>query len=269
MQWTPEAEQAIAKVPFFVRKRVRQRVEGEAAEAGQTLVTLAIVKTAQARYLSGMAKEIRGYQLDQCFGPSGCPHRAVAGDQLLTRIRDLLEGADLLGFLRQTVDGELKFHHEFRISLADCPNACSQPQIKDIGILGACGPALGDAAACTQCGACVEACPEQAVRLDEAVGAPVIDMPACLLCGRCPAACPTGSLTPGLRGYRVQLGGKLGRHPRLARELPGVHSEDEVLGIVAQCLDFYKRHSRNGQRFAELLSDAVLEAYVRQGRFPD
>lgn len=269
MQWTPEAEQAIAKVPFFVRKRVRQRVEREAAEAGQALVTLEIVKTAQARFLSGMAKEIRGYQLDQCFGPSGCPHRAVVGDPLLARLRDLLEGADLLGFLRQTVTGELKFHHEFRVSLADCPNACSQPQIKDIGILGACAPALGDAAACTQCGACVEACPEQAVRLEAATGAPVIDLPACLLCGRCPGACPTGSLTRGLRGYRVQLGGKLGRHPRLARELPGVRSEDEVVDIVARCLAFYKRRSRNGRRFADLLSDEDLETFIRQGRFPE
>ena len=29
---------------------------------------------------------------------------------------------------------DLKFHHEFRVTVADCPNSCSQPQIKDIGI---------------------------------------------------------------------------------------------------------------------------------------
>ena len=34
MKWTPEAEDAIKKVPFFVRKRVRARVEKEAAAAG-------------------------------------------------------------------------------------------------------------------------------------------------------------------------------------------------------------------------------------------
>ncbi len=31
MKWTPEAEKAVKKVPFFVRKRVRARVEKEAA----------------------------------------------------------------------------------------------------------------------------------------------------------------------------------------------------------------------------------------------
>jgi len=34
MEWTPEAEDAVKKVPFFVRKRVKARVEKEAREAG-------------------------------------------------------------------------------------------------------------------------------------------------------------------------------------------------------------------------------------------
>jgi len=36
MKWTPEAEVTIKKVPFFVRKKVRLRVEKEAAEAGKS-----------------------------------------------------------------------------------------------------------------------------------------------------------------------------------------------------------------------------------------
>ena len=35
MQWTPEAEDAIKKVPFFVRKKVRARVEKEARLAAR------------------------------------------------------------------------------------------------------------------------------------------------------------------------------------------------------------------------------------------
>jgi dissimilatory sulfite reductase (desulfoviridin) alpha/beta subunit len=107
------------------------------------------------------------------------------------------------------------------------------------------------------------------VRLDPDSPGPLIDMSACLLCGRCPAACPTECLALGARVFRVQLGGKLGRHPRLARELPGVYDEEAVLAVVAQCLEFYKRRSRGGRRFAELLSDEILEAYLREGRFPD
>jgi hypothetical protein len=38
MEWSPEAEAAIKKVPFFVRKRVRSRVEQDAKQAGKTVV---------------------------------------------------------------------------------------------------------------------------------------------------------------------------------------------------------------------------------------
>jgi hypothetical protein len=40
MKWMPEAEEAIKKVPFFVRKRVKARVEKEAMEAGKQAVSL-------------------------------------------------------------------------------------------------------------------------------------------------------------------------------------------------------------------------------------
>ena len=49
MKWMPEAEEDIKKVPFFVRKRVRARVEKEANKAGKQAVSLADVKATQAR----------------------------------------------------------------------------------------------------------------------------------------------------------------------------------------------------------------------------
>ena len=95
MKWTSEAEAAIKKVPFFVRQRVRARVEKEAAGEGKPAVTLAEVKATQRRYLNNMEVEMRGYQLDSCFGPSGCPNRAIQGDGLLPRIQALLEEAEV------------------------------------------------------------------------------------------------------------------------------------------------------------------------------
>jgi dissimilatory sulfite reductase (desulfoviridin) alpha/beta subunit len=215
-----------------------------------------------------MESEMRGYQLDSCFGPSGCPNRAIQSDGLVPRIQALLEAADLLGFLKQTVAGKLRFHHELRVAVADCPNACSQPQIKDIGILGACLPATTDNE-CTRCEACVQVCPEAAVQLDDAAPTPVVDGIRCIACGKCVAACPTQTLVAGQTGYRVQLGGKLGRHPRLATELPGYYDEDGVIKILQDCIAFYKARSSNGKRFAELLSAADIEAYGETGRFPE
>jgi dissimilatory sulfite reductase (desulfoviridin) alpha/beta subunit len=263
MEWTAEAKAALQQVPFFVRKRVRARVEKEAADAGKERVSLADVKATQARYLSGMHADIKGYQLDTCFGPSGCPNRAVVSDQLLARVEAVIKTADLLSFLKSRVAGDLKFHHEFRVTLADCPNACSQPQIKDVGIIGAAVPET-TREACSQCKVCVESCPEQAIALAAESRPPGIDTGRCLNCGQCIRACPTGTIAEAWRGFRVQLGGRLGRHPRLARELPGIFSEDQVIEILQDCLKLYKERSLHGERFAQLFQDRDFEEFSRQ-----
>jgi len=259
MKWNEDAETAIKKVPFFVRKRVRARVEEEAGREGRHVVTLADVKATQKRYLNSMEKEVRGYQIDCCFGPNGCPNRAVSdSDRLMKELEVLLQEEDILGFLKQRVNGPLKFHHEFRVTVADCPNACSQPQIKDIGIIGASLPEITDEA-CSECEACVDACRDDAIRLDGDPTTPVIDLMRCMACGKCVSACPTGTIAQGPKGYRIQLGGKLGRHPQLARELDGIYSRRQVLAVVKDCIGIYKARSDRGQRFGELLLTSDLD----------
>ena len=137
MHWTPEAEEAVKKIPFFVRKKVRARVEKEARMHNKTQVTLLEVNATQKRYLTGMASEVKGYQLDACFGPAGCPNTISPAPGITREIERILKKADFLGFLKAKGVTELRFHHEFRVTIAECPNACSQPQIKDIGIIAA------------------------------------------------------------------------------------------------------------------------------------
>ncbi len=251
MKWTAEAENAIKKVPFFVRKKVRGRVEKEALAEGKSKVTLVEVNATRQRFLSNMETEIKGYQLDTCFGQGGCPNIANDSKRLFKRIEKLLKKEDLLGFLKKTVDGDLKFHHEFRVSIADCPNACSQPQIKDIGIIGASLPEV-TTDECSMCGACVDLCKDHAISLDNDSQSPVIDSSKCLVCGMCARECPTGTIKEKKQGYRIMLGGKLGRHPRLAEELPEIFNEDQVIEIVQKCIDYYKANSTNGKRFADI-----------------
>jgi dissimilatory sulfite reductase (desulfoviridin) alpha/beta subunit len=250
MQWNKNAEEALSRVPFFVRKRVEKRVEEEAARLKTDAVTLEHVRTCQMRFLNKMEDEVKGFQVETCFGQTDCPNRAVNSDGLSERLEKNLSKRKLKSFLKERVNGPLKMHHEFRISISDCPNACSRPQIVDLGLIGALKPGVTDQP-CSECGACLEACKESAISLKDS--RPVISEVHCLLCGACIRECPTGSLTEAEQGYRVLLGGKLGRHPRLAKEIPGLHDEGDVHAILGQCLDLYQSHCREGERFALVL----------------
>jgi anaerobic sulfite reductase subunit C len=263
MRWTSDAEAAIKKVPFFVRKKVKARVEKEAMDEGKRSVTLDEVKATQARFLSNMSSEIKGFQVDSCFAQGECPNQANKSERLLKKIEDLFEKEDLLGFLKQSVHEDLKYHHEFRVTFADCPNACSQPQIKDIGIIGAREP-VATKENCTLCNACIDACKEDAITIDTKSQKPEIDFELCLGCGKCIDECPTGTISESKKGFRVQLGGKLGRHPKLAVELDGIYSEDETVSIVKRCIDFYKKHSTEGKRFAEILEEEGVDQITTQ-----
>ena len=200
--------------------------------------------------------EARGAGIqDELHILSGDTENIMPNRGSLLDIEERLKAADLRAFLEERVNGELRHHHEFRVSVADCPNACSQPQIRDVGIIGACEPAVGEAP-CSLCRKCLEVCGEDALSLAETAERPAVDRDRCVKCGQCIRVCPTGTLVAGRSGYRVLLGGKLGRHPRLARELGGLHSEAEVLDILDRCIAFYKAHSEHGERFSDLYRDA-------------
>jgi anaerobic sulfite reductase subunit C len=256
MKWTEDAQKLLSRVPFFVRGKVKERVEEEAVRCGARVVTPMHVDECKNRFLNRMEEEVRGFRVETCFGTSGCPNRAVVSDGLANKIEKRLSDRNLKAFLRDRVKGPLKLHHEFRVSISECPNACSRPQIADFGLVGACMPAVGPEP-CSSCGACVEVCQERAVLLQD--GSPRVDPLKCLGCGQCVKACPSGTLIVRSTGHRVLLGGKLGRHPRLAEETPDIHEQEGVLEILASCLEFYERNCTKGERFGEILERLGVE----------
>ncbi len=253
MKWSNEAEEAVSKVPFFVRRRVRKRVEEEARNANSSVVTLDHVRSCQRRFLNNMESEVKGHQLEQCFGPGGCPNRAFRAPDLPEELENLLSSHHLRDFLKSRVQGPLKLHHEFRVSMSDCPNACSRPQIVDLGLIGASLPGVSSKE-CSRCTACEEVCREGAVRIVDSRPSPILDLDKCVACGHCIRACPTGTLEEQAAGFRIMVGGKLGRHPQLAREIAGLHSTEQALAIADACLRHFKTHSTCGERFGEILS---------------
>jgi len=193
------------------------------------------------------------YSITHCKGiEQGCPYLIPEVPDPENTLERILEDSGWLELLRAAKDGKPKPHQQVRIVQAGCPNACSRPQIADFGLIRAGIPAI-DAASCSDCGACAATCPEGAISSRE--GAHCIDRAKCLYCLRCRGVCPEGALEAEITGYRVLVGGRLGRRPMLARELRGVYSLREGLDLIAGCLAFLRRHFVPGVR----LGDLVLE----------
>lgn len=252
MRWSRDAEEAISKVPFFVRRRVKKKIEFEAQAMGATEVTLQHVHTVKQNFMRKMEDDIKGYQIESCFGSSGCPNRIPHENDLPERAEEILIKRDLKTFLKSKVNGPLKFHHEFRVSFADCPNACSRPQISDVGIVVALAPVVVGSE-CTQCGLCAETCLEKAVTIESGMNLPSLDFNRCVYCGQCIKSCPNETLARGKEGFRIMIGGKLGRHPRLATGLDGIFSRGETLELFERILGFFCEYNHHGERLGEMV----------------
>jgi dissimilatory sulfite reductase (desulfoviridin) alpha/beta subunit len=211
-----------------------------------------------------MADELRGWRLEVCRGAQGCPNRAASDDGLGPAIEELFPPRLFGERLAEMVGGRLKRRHEFRVAVSDCPNACSQPQIADVGLVGAAEPQITNAV-CHQCMGCVAGCAEGAVSHPGLL--PIIDPARCLSCGMCSRVCLSGTIQVGRRGYRILVGGNLGRHPRLAQAIRGVYGREAVLAAVGCCLDYYLEHAIAGERLGsvlERLGRGGLEARIRE-----
>ena len=185
--------------------------------------------------------------ITRCGGGKACPGIAPSGTILMN---GLYERADELADTCPVSEKSAGTHKRFSVSVSFCPNACSRPQIADVGVIGAVSIGLKEEL-CGGCGACDAACRERAVEMDGR-SRPVIN-DRCLFCGECLRVCPFDALFPAATGYRVLLGGKLGRHPRLGMELPGFRTEAEVIDIVVRAYQLFA--SYNGEvRFADILA---------------
>lgn len=179
-------------------------------------------------------------------------HNAVIDVEGTARgIDESLARLELGGRLRAKEGGRLLYHHLFRVAIAGCPNSCSQPQIKDFGVQGRSRPEI-TAEECSHCGLCEAACDEAAVR----VGAegPVIDTSLCVQCEQCARVCPTGTIVAARRGSLVLAGGKLGRHPQLARTVADMVTPEEAAVLAVRAAEIYVTRGAPGERFGCILN---------------
>lgn len=270
LNWEPAAKAKLERIPIFVRRFAQQRVEELARARGLTVVTSDLVDEAKKSFLgkkettgpdqaliSRLQEEVakRGhfettaFSIDACGSAFGCPRTVIDGQQIYRLFQEELQNADLEKILQEKVRGPILTHHKFRVAVAGCPNACSEPQIKDFAVIGRLRPAP-QPDLCTACGTCLKACTERALSLQ---GTKIAwDCQRCVGCGDCTVACPKGAL-PGKVSYQILIGGRLGRHPRLAIQLAEVESLEEIRSLLRRSLHLIKTEGEHGARIAAII----------------
>lgn len=189
----------------------------------------------------------RYHEVKVCGGAAGCPLSLTDDRSVSLALAGVLDASGLGGRMAGMIEGPVLFHHRFRVAVAGCPNACSQPQIVDFGLIAQSAPGRGEGN-CTGCGQCIEACKEGGVTLSEE--GPVFDTARCLNCGQCFRSCPAGAIREAGKGFRVMAGGRLGRRPRLAEVLLEMAGETESKVALEGAVKLYIEEGRDGERFS-------------------
>ncbi|MDO5846417.1 MAG: nitrite reductase [Methanocorpusculum sp.] len=127
-----------------------------------------------------------------------------------------------------------------RIAISACPNSCVSETLNEIGITGLRTPDRNEGY-CTGCGTCVQYCREEALCVKE--GRVVMDESRCLSCGTCVRSCVYGILGSYPTAYRITLGGRRGRHPKVGQHLITVSSEEAALAVVDAVIDWIYRYA--------------------------
>jgi anaerobic sulfite reductase subunit C len=263
LTWSAQAEEQLTRAPSLVRGLARRRAEQIARASGRRIVGPADVMAAKPgngssdrlallRLIEGPNADGRLYCVQMCLGDQGCPNRVASAKALADRLERIVESYDLTGIITSKVRGPVLPHHRFQISVSGCPNACSRPQIADFGVVAVRWPTL-DSARCHGCGQCVEACHEGAICLNGESMAR-IDSSACVGCGQCITVCPNEAIgaEPGTH-WQVMIGGRLGRHPRLAVEIARGANDQQVDELLRRCLNAFRSDRSGIERFADLV----------------
>ncbi len=274
LAWDSPAQEALRGVPFFVRALARRKVEEQVAAQGRDRVTLEDFAQAQARFKAVMAGKsqaelqtmlptqnqpgVEMVILEACRSElAACPNQLLAVEPWRQALQDWIAQSDLSERLRARVgEDQVLYHHKLRIAISGCPNGCSRPQIADLALVGTLRPSF-DPELCTGCAACAQACPDQALAVT--LPPPLWDAQACQGCLQCRDACPAGAVNLSQPQARLLMGGKLGRHPRLAREVALLDNPRQAIAHMQQALDRYLAQAEPGERFASWFARRVEE----------
>ena len=204
------------------------------------------------------------YEVNACYGIEGSCSFSLVGRPGLSE--------DIVQVVKKSAWGQAEanrkvseslHYKQLRVALAACPNACTQPQIKDIGIIANCVP-VDIGPDCNGCGRCEAVCQEEAIVVREGVAELLPQR--CVGCGVCASECVQGAIESDGVQFRILVGGRMGKHPRWAQELCVVDGSC-VVRVVGNFLERIAQWAKPAERLASVV-ERVGAARLREEIFP-
>jgi Dissimilatory sulfite reductase (desulfoviridin), alpha and beta subunits len=203
MEWDEEASSRLEKIPIFVQRMARSKIEKRASEKGKSIVTLEDVEEAKAGFMGiGSVKSDKDvinvnpfsldskagedkfeilkrskeyeeedgypamYTIEICRGEDvECPFLIAGIKGIRQKMKNRLREIGFSKKLISRIDGKILPHQRLKIAIASCPNCCSMPQIKDFGVHVRATVSVDENFECSGCGNCLRACKEGAIRI--------------------------------------------------------------------------------------------------------
>jgi anaerobic sulfite reductase subunit C len=201
-------------------------------------------------------QEVELFTVATC-GASPHPQRLAALNDLKTGITSLLEELEVTKRISEKLTAKMprRPHHRFTVALSGCMNGCAMPETKSFGVVLAVIPEITETE-CSECFACVDACRRGAIVIRD--GAPRVDIKLCDHCRDCVDACPTGTLIAGRQGFKIFIGGRLGRFHQIGYELFNITDRATLFKALEASVEHFLTNAIGQESFAALLNRTGL-----------
>jgi len=229
-----------------VHLTVRQTVEIPGVDPDRIVPMLTALKD-NGTPLGSERQEI--VNVTACMGTDHCKYANIDSLDLARKIDERYFGKEM--------------PVKMRIAISACPNGCASERMNEIGITGVREP-FRDYLACTGCGTCQKYCREHAIVIRR--GAVELDKKLCMQCGICVLPCPFEVLKASEPRYRITVGGRRGRHPKLGRELITVSDPEIALEIVGKIIKWVYELASSDDLLPEQLDALEFNEFKKEIR---
>ena len=182
-----------------------------------------------------------------CQGNAVCPSGNINSYDIAVKLNERYFGREL--------------PHKFKFGVTGCQNNCLKAEENDVGIKGGMTVECNHDD-CIQCGVCVKACREGALRMED--GKIVIDREKCNNCARCVKSCPTDAWV-GEPGYIVSFGGLFGNKIYKGEQIvPIIRDKETLFRVTDAAISFFEKHANAGERFRLTLERIGKEEFKKE-----